>query len=323
LLSSSDPDAHAFVERQFVTALLWEKFFRPDQTLDTHTRLDVVPLWLIEGLREWMDEDPEHNREKIVKRAALAKRAPTLEDVTDWHDLSDDPMVALWQRAFCFYLVESLIQKDEQRQTFQQWLATVSDPNSSSAKTLFPTETGWQKELLSSPGRSRSVVYTWDETVAELGALETIAIPSAKETDTRICTLDTVISFPRDPRLVAAVQQKILDLTSLELRAHPSWRSILALYRFGLTTMTGGKNPDLDQAKKFIVEAQRRRAAEMVDHQKLLDYINWFEVTKDYSGNTSLFNSYFSTAQKMDRIQADPDHPNLIRADLLHVESQL
>jgi len=322
-LPSSDPDTYAFVQRQFVTALLWEKFFSPTQTLDAHTRLDVVPLWLIEGLREWLDDDPEHNREKIVKRAALAKRAPALADVTDWHELSDDHMVALWQRAFCYYLLESLIRKNEQRENFQQWLDSITGPNPSSANQLFPTEMGWQRELLTSPARSRDIVYTWDETVAELGALETIAIPSDKETDTRLCTIDTVVSFPRDAKFLTAVQQKVLDLTGLELRAHPSWRPIIALYRFGLSALTNDKNPNLEQATKFIVEAQRRRAAEMGDHQKLLDYVNWFEVTKDYASNTSRFSSYFSTAQKMERIQADPDHPNPIRADLLHIESQL
>jgi hypothetical protein len=323
VLPSSDPDAHTFVQRQFVTALLWENFFAPNQSLDAHTRLDVVPLWLSEGLREWLDDDPEHNREKIVKRAAMAKRAPALEDVIDWHELSDDHMVALWQRAFCYYLVQSLIRKNEQRENFHQWLATVASPNPSSAKLLFPTEMGWQRELLASPDRSHDIVYSWDETVAELGAIETIAIPSAKEADTRICTLDTVASFPRDPKLLTAVQQKIFDLTGLELRAHPSWHPIIALYRFGLSTLIDDKKPDLQQAKKFLVEAQRQRAAEMDTHRKLLDYVNWFEVTKDYAGNTSHFYSYFSTAQKMDQFQSDPDHPNPIRANLLHIESQL
>ena len=321
-LPASDPEAHVFVQRQFVTVLLWEKFFPPGRNLDSHTRLDVVPLWLIEGLREWIDDDPEHNREKIVKRAALAKRAPTLEDVTDWHELSDDRMVALWQRAFCYYLLESLIRRQEQRIVFQQWLASISGPNPSTANQLFPTEMGWQRELLSSPVRSRDIVYSWDETVAELGAMEAIAIPSAKDADTRLCTLDTVFSFPRDAQFVKAVQQKVFDLTGLELRAHPSWRPIIALYRFGLSSLSDEK-PNPEEAKKFIAEAQRRRSMEMSDHQKLLDYVNWFEVTKNYAGNTSLFSSYFSTAQKMDEIQVDPDHPNPIRADLLHIESQL
>ena len=323
ILPSSAPDAHTFVQRQFVTALLWENFFAPNQSLNSHTRLNVVPLWLIEGLREWLDDDPEHNREKIVKRAALTKRAPTLEDVTDWHELSDDHMVALWQRAFCYYLVQSLIRKNEKRENFQQWLATVASPSPSSAKLLFPTEMGWQKELLASPDRSHGIVYSWDETVAELGAIETIAIPSAKEADTRICTLDTIASFPRDPKLTTAVQQKVLDLTGLELRAHPSWRPIIALYRFGLSALIDDKKPDLQQAKKIIMEAQHERSAEMVTHQKLLDYVNWFEVTKDYAGTVSHFYSYFSTAQKLEQVQADPDHPNPIRADLLHIESQL
>ena len=75
-LPSSAPNAHEFIQRQFVTALLWEKFFKPDTAFSTATRLDVVPLWLLEGLRETLDEDPSHNRDEIVQRAALAGRAP-------------------------------------------------------------------------------------------------------------------------------------------------------------------------------------------------------------------------------------------------------
>ena len=45
-------------------------------------------------------------------------------------------------------------------------------------------------------------------------------------------------------------------------------------------------------------------------HQKLVDYVNRFEVTKNYAGDTSYFHSYFNTAQTMERVQADPDHPN-------------
>lgn len=319
--NSNLSDLHVFVQRQYVTALLWEKFFPPRQIFDAHTRLDVLPLWLVEGTREWLDDDPEHTRENIVKRSAQGGRAPTLEDVTSWRALSDDPLVALWQRAFCYYLFENLIHKDVQRATFQEWLASASGPNPASAKSLFPTEETWTQALLASPSRSRDIIYTWDETAGELAAAETIAIPSKQESDTRICTLDTVASFPRDPKLIAAVQQKILDLTSLQLRAHPSWQPILELYRFGLKALVDDKTPD--RAKKYFVEAQRQRAAEMENHQKLIDYVNWFEVTKDYASSTTDFQSYFSTARRMENAQADPKHPNPVRADLLHVESQL
>jgi hypothetical protein len=129
-----------------------------------------------------------------------------------------------------------------------------------------------------------------------------------------------VAAVPRDSNLVATLQQKNFDLTALELRIHPSWRPIVALYRFGLTAIINDKPI---QAKNYLAEARRRRAGEMAYHQKLTDYVNWFEVTKDFAGHTSHFDSYFSTAQAMERVQADPARPNPIRADLIQVESQL
>ncbi len=78
---------------------------------------------------------------------------------------------------------------------------------------------------------------------------------------------------------------------------------------------------DSAKAKKLIAEAQQQRTAEMAYHQKLVDYVNWFEVTKNYSANSSSFDSYFSAAREMEHVQASD--PNPIRADLLKVESQL
>jgi hypothetical protein len=306
----SDPEARTFIQRQFVTALLWEKFFANTHSFDTHTNLAVVPTWLIEGLNEWLNDDSGRDREAIVRRAAQTNRAATLKEITGWEDISQDRLLGLYQRAFCYYLVNSLIHRGAARDDFQQWLGTFSSANPTPANYLFPTEAGWQRLLLEAPERSHDIVYTWDESAAALSAAETISIPAKKAEDTRICTLDSVAAFPHDPDLITALQKKVFDLTALELRIHPSWRPIMALYRFGLTAVINGKP---DQAKNYIAEAQRRRTKEAAYHQKLTDYVNWFEVTKDYAGHTSHFDFYFSTAQAMERVQADPARPNPIR----------
>jgi hypothetical protein len=320
VLPYDDPDAKAFVQRQFVTALLWEKIFAATHSFDTHTRLDLVPLWLVEGLNEWLTQDSARNRESVVRRAALAQRAPTLADIVAWQDISPDRLLGIYQRAFCYYLVYSLIQTESKRADFQQWLATYSIPNRTSAQLLFPTETGWRRELLDAPERSHDLVYTWDESSSALASAEAIIVPAKKAEQSHVYTLDTVLSAKRDDALVAALQKKIFDLTSLELRAHPSWRPILALYRFALTAVIDN-HPD--EARDLVKKAQDQRATEVAYHQKLIDYVNWFEVTKDYAGRTSLFESYFSTAHQMEQMQGDPGHPNPIRADVLQVESRL
>jgi len=320
VLPSSDPEAREFLQRQFVTALLWEKFFATTTSFDKHTRLDVVPLWLVEGLREWANEDPGHNREGIVRRAVQNQTAPTLADVTGWHELSDDHLLGFWQRAFCYYLVDSLTREGPQRTDFQQWLAGFSGPSPSPSQFHFPTEANWQSELADAATRSRDKVYTWSETLSELTADETITFATSKDAKVETCTLDQVSTLPRNQIVFEALQEKMFTLTQLEIRAHPSWRWIVELYRYGLNAIIN--DPDQVDAKSILDEARQRRLAEIAHHQKLIDYVNWFEVTKDYD-DTSRFGDYFTTAKEMERIEADPAHPNPIRANLLQIESEL
>jgi hypothetical protein len=320
-LPSTDPDAREFIERQFVTALLWEKFFKPDTAFTTATRLDVVPLWLIEGLREMLSDDPTHNREEIVKRAAMAQRAPTLAQVTGWKVLSNDRLLNLWQRAFCYYLVECLTHPDARLADFQGWLASITGPEPKEAEYLFPTEMGWQRELVEASSRDRALVFTWDESAAEIAAAQAIELPKDKhEDDTQLCTIDTVATFPRTTGRDAAINAKLLELTALELRIHPSWQPVIELYRFGLTALL--HDPDPKRAIGYIHEARVRRAAEMTYHQNLVDYVNWFEVTQYMPIEASHFRNYFQTARELDKIEPDPAHPNPLRANLLKVESE-
>jgi hypothetical protein len=322
VLPSTDPSAREFIQRQYVTALLWEKFFASDTSFDKHTRLDVVPVWLVEGLREWLNEDTAHNRESIVRRAVQNQMAPSLSEVTGWHELSTDRLLGLWQRAFSFYLVDSLIKPGERRDDFQQWLRDYAKAGSSTTFQLhFPTETAWQRELADATTRSRALVFTWSETEAELRTDETITFAASKEAKVQTCTLDTVATIPRTPALIEALKGRIFILTELQLRAHPGWQAILEAYRSALMAIVIEDNAG--KAKSLIERAHKLRLAETDYHQKLLDYVNWFEVTKDFSGDTSHFRSYFDTAKEMERVQADPAHPNPIRANLLLIESQL
>jgi len=321
VLPSTDPNAREFIQRQFVTALLWEKFFATTTTFDKNTKLDVVPFWLVEGLRELLNEDPDHDRESIVKRAVQNQMAPTLDEVTGWHELSDDRLLGLWQRAFCYYLVDSITQPGPPRDDFQQWLSGFSGAGPTSGQLHFPTEEAWQRELADASARSGTRVYSWDKTLAELTADQTITFLSGKEPKVQTCSIYDVTTLPHTIPMFEAIQERIYILTELEIRSHPSWNPVIDLDRSALTMLI--KDNQVDQAQKLLQEAHQEFMAESTNHQKLLDYMNWYEVTKDYSSNTTHFGSYFSTAKEMERVQADPAHPNPIRANLLQIESEL
>jgi hypothetical protein len=315
---SSDPDLREAIQRQYVTAMLWEKFFAPGQVFTPQTRLDIVPVWLIEGLREWLNPDSDNLREAIVKRAALRQNTPSLADIAGWKELSDERLFGLWQRAFSYYLVNSLIHTPAHRADFQQWLDSLTGPKPTDATYLFPTETNWQAELRQSPERSLDLVYTWEQTASEFDSAQTLTFALPEENHVRTCTLDEVPSLPHDKVVIEALNSKIYILTSLELRAHFRWRPIIALYRFALAGFVANHNPD--QTQKLFAEAKQDRDAEMAYRQKLTDYANWFEVTHDDSSPTH-FASYFSLAEVLDRAQAP--RPNPLRTAALQVESEI
>jgi hypothetical protein len=315
-----DPSAREFIQRQYVTALLWEKYFAKTTTFDQKTPIDTVPLWLVEGLREWVNEDPTHNREQIVRRALQNSTEPTLAEVTGWKTLSQDRLFGLWQRAFSFYLVDSLVRPGPRRDDFQQWLDDLSAPGGA-GQLHFPTEANWQRELAAASARAHDLVYSWQETYDELTADETITYADSKDAKVQNCSIDDVDTKAPTPALLQAVQERINVLTALELRTHPSWRATLEAYRSALATLLDADNSD--QAPRLLAEAHALQQAELVNHQKLVDYINWFEVTRDFGPAPSRFENYFLTAKQLDSALADPTHPNPIRADLLKVESHL
>jgi hypothetical protein len=316
----NDPGVREFVQRQFVTALLWERFFANTKTFGHTTRLDVVPVWLIEGLRERLAEDPGHSREAIVRHALATGKAPTLAEVTAWKEISPERLQGLWQRAFCYYLVASLTAPGPRNDDFQQWLDSFSS-GATEGVLHFPTEAAWQHELAGAAARGRDLVYTWEETAGELDDDDTITYAEDKKAPVQTCTLDTVVDAKRSPALLEAVKDHLYLLTALELRAHPGWHDVLEHYRAALTGLI--QDPNVTVPRQLFAQARHEREMEARYHARLLDYLNWYEVTKDDKQGVSRFEPYFATARAMERTEGDPQHPNPIRANLLQVENQL
>jgi hypothetical protein len=319
-LPVDDPMAKEFIQRQYVTVALWERFFAKTTTFDQHTDLTVVPLWLVEGVREWLNEDPTHNREAIVNRALFNHTAPTLAEVTGWTKLSDDRLLGLWQRAFSFYLFDSLVRGSERRSEFQAWLSSFSTPGDS-GRLHFPTEANWQDELDDVATRERNLVYTWQETSDELDADSKVTYATSKTAQVKICALDDIGGQKRTPALLQAVQERLDLLTALELRAHPAWHSTLEAYRDALAALLD--EGSTANVPRLLHIAHALREAEQADHEKLVDYVNWYEVTHDFGETNSLFDNYLVTARQVEKVVADPAHPNPIRVGVLQVEQRL
>jgi hypothetical protein len=314
-----DPDAREFIQRQYVTAMVWERFFAGKTKFDKTTPIDIAPLWLVEGLREYANEDPDHSREAIVRRALQNQTAPTLAEVTGWKTLSRDRLFGLWQRAFSYYLVDSLLRESARRDDFQQWLDSYASP-AGGGQLHFPTEANWQLELAEASRRNRTGFQTWQETLDEFTADQTITYANAKDAPVQTCTLDSVTTPELTDGLRSAVAEKVDVLTQLERTAHPAWHTTLEAYRAALTRLLQEND---EQVPRMLAEAHALEQGQIADHQKLVDYLNWFEVTRDYGITTARYSRYGSIAKQLELTIPDPAHPNPIRAKLLNVESQL
>jgi len=314
-----DPNAREYIQRQYVTAMLWERFFAGTKTFDQNTRIDIVPLWLVEGLREWSNEDPAHARGAIARRALQDQTAPTLSDVINWKTLSNDELFGLWQRAFSYYLVDSLLRDPASRDEFQQWLGSFSTPGGG-RPFHFPTEADWQKELADAAARSRGAFYTWQETLDELDADDTITYADAKNAKQRTCTIDNAATPELTDALRTAVAQKIDQLTQLERHAHPGWNPTLEAYRAGLYVLLQDNDA---RGPRLLAEARALRDAQMANHRKLVDYLNWFEVTHDLGNDGTRFGHYIAVSKELESASPDPAHTSPLRETLQHVQSQL
>ena len=197
-----------------------------------------------------------------------------------------------------------------------------SGPNPSPAQFHFPTEADWQRELADATGPQPRHRLHLGRKLVRTDRRRNHHLRRIEDATVQTCTLDDRRHASPNPSLLEALQERIFVLTELELRAHPSWHPILELYRSALTALVNDNTPD--RGEKTSPGSPRQRVAEMANHQKLLDYINWFEVTKDYRRQRRpAFSTYFTTAKEMERVQADPAHPNPIRANLLQIESEL
>ena len=84
---------------------------------------------------------PSTTARAIVRRAVQNQMRADLAEVTGWHELSDDRLLGLWQRAFCYYLVDSIIEPGPRRDDFEAVAGRLRQRRIPSRRQFhFPTE---------------------------------------------------------------------------------------------------------------------------------------------------------------------------------------
>lgn len=335
------------VMEEFVRTLtqvcLYEKILSNNATFRAGDTLPLLPLWLSEGTLQVLLTGDNRDWEKVVSRAKKLHKAPTLETVTQWQELSSDSIERMWQQAFSYYLVASLSRPGTARLAFQQWLVsadtTPGQPFSSLA-ALMPDEFAWRAQLEHSVDRSRDMIYSWEETADELDRAMSITLyGSGKEKDVTT-TIDSLKPYKNHSGLLEAVKGKVSDLTDLQLRSSVLWQPTLSCYSSALMAIGNLKPPPKppgpvatrgSKSSSPELAPQRAEYAELIalgksyreqiqkQHELVGDYINWVVVTKSLGEQGSTFASYYELHKKLNDFQ--PRQKDRIGRTVLKIEN--
>lgn len=342
--------------RSLTEIFLYQKILASQsRTFHAGEALPPLPIWLSEGTlqlclqilitREYAGNfSSSRDWDHVVRHALDQHKAPTLDTVMKWSDLSSYTLERLWQQAFSYYLVSSITRPGPPREAFQQWLGKAASQQPTPFASLAPVmsdEFAWRAQLHRSDERSRDIVYSWDETVEELNkALSiTIVIPGKNQGITT--TIDALKPYKTNLGFIEAVQNKISDLTEIDLRANHFWHPVLGAYRGALMTLANlnpadlPKNLPLTRGSKdfdsqhialqadypdYIAYAKRYTEQLLKLHDQVSDYLNWVVVTKSANEQGSQFSSYYELQKKLAEFQ--PRQKDTITHNVLKIEQQ-
>lgn len=335
------------VTEEFIRALtsvcLYEKVLANNQSFQAGKTLPLLPLWLAEGTLQQILSSGDRNWEKVVNRAKKVHKAPSLETVTKWEDLSGDSIERMWQQAFTYYLVASITKPGPSREAFQQWLQKADTEGRAPFDTYppsMPDEFAWRAQLERSSERTSDLLYTWEETREKLGpALEIILPAKGSEKEVRT-TIDSLKPYQKHPGLADVATVKLAVLTELQARSTAPWQPVLNVYRAALMSVAniqtptpksevipsrGTKTPSIETLQKGATYAElitlaRKLTAEVEKQHSLVeDYLNWVVVTKSAGEQGSAFAAYYTLQKKLNDFQ--PRKTDKMSRNILRIEN--
>ncbi len=322
---------------------LYEKIVSNNTSFHEGDSLPALPLWLSEGTFQVLLSGENRDWERVVSRAKKNHKAPSLETVLRWNELSSDSIERLWQQAFSYYLVSSLTRPGAPREAFQQWLLTTdSSPEKNYTippSSLMGDEFAWRAQLQRSIDRSRDLIFSWDVTADELDKAMSITLPASGKKEEINTTIDELKSYKGHPELVETVKTKITELTELQARSNIFWQPTLGYYNAALMSLINMRPPPKPAGSKpsrgtkdfgadaipakadytdLIALARQARASNEKQHELLSDYLNWVVVTKAAGEQGSTFASYYELHRKLEDFRPGPK--NALGHNVLKIE---
>lgn len=304
--------------RVLVTAFIYEKLIEQREEIKVDDTLPAVPLWLSEGVLQFLRNDATRNSfDRVVKRAAESGRAPGWNDINTWTELKSTTLDRIWQQAFSYFLVKGLTHETEDRNRFQSWLAETG--KSSATEIQLPPamadDAWWFRQIASAKAGYPEIVLTWEETERAIKVARQCQLTDPQTGKMDSFELSEIEKHRENTKLPELIHQKIVELTGLEARAHFAWRPVLAHYRQALMTFGSASRPGFEEWMKRAVDEEKwiKERNTAID-----DYLNWFEVTHATSRSESAFSHYFNLQKEIENFdtrQADPFHSEIVKVE--------
>ncbi len=291
--SATAPEA---LLREVLRALVLHGMYR-DKPPKPGAAVAPPPEWLVEGLAETLRGRDGEVPSGVSAALLRSDRPPSLgRFLKERPEIMDSRSLVLY-RAQAHALVEILRGVPDSRKRMAAFLAGGSPPGGVEGLLgAFPGIGGNESELtkrwtlsiarISMPQRHSSLGVQASN--AALEELLAVAVPSdPKNPDAAVArgaaALPAVARTREGSRLM---RERALECITLEFRAHPLMKPVIAEYRRIFMTLERKPKERMDDE---IAELERLRALLLQRHSAVLDYLNWYEATQlDDSGGSLL-----------------------------------
>ena len=247
------------------------------------------PAWLLEGLVEEKRIRENGTPDGVYATLLKSDHPPKLEDFLKAKpELMEATSLALY-RTQALALLKALQQLPDGQKGLGQFLGSLAD-NDADLKTLLaaypslensPSRLGklWTLSIARNSASKGGEPLSIGETVRALKVLLEVSAPI----DPKKPALGNATAAAAFPPLAKSeggpylMRQKSAEFMSLEFRAHPLLKPVIAEYRKITTTLASKPKKNVD---KEIVETGKILDLLLQRTGKVDDYLNWFEATQ-------------------------------------------
>ena len=307
----------SLIERELLRAILLEMMYRKESQIAAGTVFVEPPDWLIEGVLALV---PGRDREYLVEAVTTTNKTIPLETFLRQRPALLDSAGRVLYRAYCFALVQMLIDGRDGPVRLAQYIGHLSDASNeplANLKAHFPflvgdAEGSWQLSLHRLRNFQTYELLTFAESERRLDELLRVNIFQTSK-PAKVAALDEFAQRKISPSEKMALSQLSRDLLVVIAQANPVLRPIAREYQQIAALLARGKRRGIAKRLSHLDATRKQLAARMSD---IDDYMNWFEATqiKNGSGN---FTDYLKAADQSQLSASKRHDPLSVYVDAL------